>query len=287
MNKIILNEEHIKNRIFTIRGKQVMLDSDLAKLYEVSTSRINEQVKRNIERFPNDFMFRLTNKEWENLKSQYATSSWGGRRKLPNVFTEQGISTLSGVLHSKIAIQVNIAIMRAFVGMRKFLLANANLFQRLDRLEFKQIETDNKVEKIINALEDDTLKPKQGIFYDGQIFDAYKFVTELIKKAKKSIILIDNYVDETILTLFSKNQKINVTIYTKNISRQLKLDLDRYNAQYKPIEIKAFNNSHDRFLIIDNKEIYHFGTSLKDLGKKWFAFSKFDMESIGILGKLE
>ena len=287
MNKIILNEEHIKNRIFTIRGKQVMLDSDLAKLYEVSTSRINEQVKRNIERFPNDFMFRLTNKEWENLKSQYATSSWGGRRKLPNAFTEQGISTLSGVLHSKIAIQVNIAIMRAFVGMRKFLMANANLFQRLDRLEFKQIETDNKVEKIINALEDDTLKPKQGIFYDGQIFDAYKFVTELIKKAKKSIILIDNYVDETILTLFSKNQKINVTIYTKNISRQLKLDLDRYNAQYKPIEIKAFNKAHDRFLIIDNKEIYHFGASLKDLGKKWFAFSKFDMESIGILGKLE
>jgi len=287
MNKIILNEEHIKNRIFTIRGKQVMLDSDLAKLYEVSTSRINEQVKRNIERFPNDFMFRLTNKEWENLKSQYATSSWGGRRKLPNAFTEQGISTLSGVLHSKIAIQVNIAIMRAFVGMRKFLMANANLFQRLDRLEFKQIETDNKVEKIINALEDDTLKPKQGIFYDGQIFDAYKFVTELIKKAKKSIILIDNYVDETILTLFSKNQKINVTIYTKNISRQLKLDLDRYNAQYKPIEIKVFNKAHDRFLIIDNKEIYHFGASLKDLGKKWFAFSKFDMESIGILGKLE
>jgi len=287
MNKIILNEEHIKNRIFTIRGKQVMLDSDLAKLYEVSTSRINEQVKRNIERFPNDFMFRLTNKEWENLKSQYATSSWGGRRKLPNVFTEQGISTLSGVLHSKIAIQVNITIMRAFVGMRKFLMANANLFQRLDRLEFKQIETDNKVEKIINALEDESLKPKQGIFYDGQVFDAYKFVTELIKKAKKSIILIDNYVDETILTLFSKNQKINVTIHTKNISRQLKLDLDRYNAQYKPIEIKKFNKAHDRFLIIDNKEIYHFGASLKDLGKKWFAFSKFDMEAIEILRNLE
>jgi hypothetical protein len=160
-------------------------------------------------------MFRLTNKEWENLKSQYATSSWGGRRKLPNVFTEQ------------------------------------------------------------------------GIFYDGQVFDAYKFVTELIKKAKKSIILIDNYVDETILTLFSKNQKINVTIHTKNISRQLKLDLDRYNAQYKPIEIKKFNKAHDRFLIIDNKEVYHFGASLKDLGKKWFAFSKFDMEAIEILRNLE
>ena len=287
MNELIVNEEHIKNRIFTVKGKQVMLDSDLAKLYDVSTSRLNEQVKRNIERFPEDFMFRLSNKEWENLKSQNATSSWGGRRKLPNVFTEQGISTLSGVLHSKTAIQVNIAIMRAFVGMRKFLMANANLFQRLDRLEFKQLEIDHKVEKIINALENETIKPKQGIFFGGQIFDAYKFTTGLIKEAKKSIVLIDNYVDETILTLFSKNQKTAVTIYTKNISKQLKLDLDKYNAQYKPIEIKKFNKAHDRFLIIDNKEIYHFGASLKDLGKKWFAFSKFDIEAIEILRKLD
>jgi len=287
MKKLIVNEEQIKNRIFTIRGKQVMLDSDLALLYEVSTSRLNEQVKRNIERFPEDFMFKLTNKEWENLKSQNATSSWGGRRKLPNVFTEQGISTLSGVLHSKTAIQVNIAIMRAFVGMRKFLMANANLFQRLDRLEFKQLETDNKVEKIINALENKTLKPKQGIFFDGQIFDAYKFTTGLIKDAKKSITLIDKYVDETVLTLFSKNQKVSVKIYTKNINKQLKLDLDRYNTQYNPIEIMRFNKAHDRFLIIDNKEVYHFGASLKDLGKKWFAFSKFDMSAIEMLKKLE
>ncbi len=287
MRDLIVNEEYIKNQIFTIRGKQVMLDSDLAKLYEVSTSRLNEQVKRNTERFPEDFMFRLTNKEWEVLKSQNATSSWGGRRKLPNVFTEQGISTLSGVLNSKTAIQVNIAIMRAFVGMRKFLTANANLFQRLDRLEFKQLKTDNKIEKIINALENNVLKPKQGIFFDGQIFDAYKFVTELIKGAKKSVVLIDNYIDETILTLFSKNQEIDVKIYTKNITKQLKLDLNKYNAQYKSVEIKEFNKTHDRFLIIDNKEIYHFGASLKDLGKKWFAFSKFNMKAIEILGKLE
>jgi len=251
MNKIIISEEQITNRIYTIRGKQVMLDSDLAKLYEVSTSRLNEQVKRNIERFPEDFMFKLTEKEWEILKSQNATSSWGGRRKLPNVFTEQGISTLSGVLHSKTAIQVNIAIMRAFVGMRKFLMANANLFQRLDRLEYKQLETDHKVEKIINALENETIKPKQGIFYDGQIFDAYKFVTTLIKGANKSIVLIDNYIDETVLTLFSKNQKVEITIYTKNINKQLKLDLEKYNAQYKPIKIKTFRKAHDRFLIIE------------------------------------
>jgi transposase-like protein len=171
--------------------------------------------------------------------------------------------------------------------MKKFISNNAAIFQRLENVEMKQIVTDEKIDRIFEALENNSFKPKQGIFYDGQIFDAYKFVTELIKGAEKSIILIDNYVDETILTLFSKNQKINVTIYTKNISRQLKLDLDRYNAQYKSIEIKKFNKSHDRFLIIDNKEIYHFGASLKDLGKKWFAFSKFDMEAVGILGKLE
>ncbi len=193
MNNLIINKNHIKKQIFTVRGKQVMLDSDLAKLYEVSTSRLNEQVKRNIERFPKDFKFRLTEREWKNLKSQNEISSWGGRRKLPNVFTEQGISTLSGVLHSKTAIQVNIAIMRAFVDMRKFLMTNANLFQRLDRLEFKQLETENKVERIINALENNTKEPKQGIFFDGQIFDAYKFITELIKGAKNILFLSYKY----------------------------------------------------------------------------------------------
>jgi len=232
-------------------------------------------------------MFRLTEKEWNILKSQNATSSWGGRRKLPNVFTEQGISSLSSVLNSKTAIQVNIAIMRAFVGMRKFLMANANLFQRFDKIELKQLETDNKVEKIINALENKSLQPKQGIFFDGNIFDAYKFVSDLIKSAKKSIILIDNYVDDSVLTLFGKNQKIKVKIYTKILTKQLKLDLAKYNSQYNPIEIKKFVQAHDRFLIIDNREIYHFGASLKDLGKKWFAFSKFDMEAIELLKILD
>jgi hypothetical protein len=285
-NTLILNEQQIQNRIFTIRGKQVMLDSDLAELYEVSTSRLNEQVKRNIERFPDDFMFKLTQQEWNNLKSQFATSSWGGRRKLPNVFTEQGISTLSGVLHSSTAIRVNIAIMRAFVSMRKFLMENASLFQRLNRLEMKQLETDDKVEKIITALETNTLHPKQGIFYDGQIFDAYKFVSDLIKSAKKSIVLIDNYVDDSVLTLFSKNQKIKVIIYTKNFNKQLRLDLKKYNSQYRPIEIRQFDKSHDRFLIIDDRDVYHFGASLKDLGKKWFGFSRFDMEAIEVLGRV-
>ncbi|WP_456377121.1 hypothetical protein [Lutibacter sp.] len=194
---------------------------------------------------------------------------------------------LSAVLHSQTAVEVSIKIMEAFVDMRKFILSNATIFQRLDKIEQKQIESDNKFELLFQALENNTIKPKQGIFYDGQIFDAYKFVVELIKGAEKSIVLIDNYVDETVLTLFGKNQKVNVKIYTKNISRQLKLDLDKYNAQYKSIEIKKFNQAHDRFLIIDNKEVYHFGASLKDIGKKWFAFSKFDINAIEMLGKLE
>ncbi len=176
MSDLIRNKEKIQKIIYNIRGQQVMLDSDLAKLYEVPTSRLNEQVKRNIERFPEDFMFRLSKKEWENLKSQNATSSWGGRRKLPFVFTEQGVSSLSGVLKSKIAVKVNISIMRAFVGMRKFISKNAAIFQRLDNVELKQLETDHKINEILNALEDNSLKPKQGIFFDGQIFDAYLFV---------------------------------------------------------------------------------------------------------------
>ena len=279
---------NIKNMIFSFRGLQVMIDRDLAELYGVPTKRLNEQVKRNLNRFPDSFRFQLTDNEkvelvancdrFEKLKHSSVN---------PYAFTEQGIAMLSAVLHSQTAIDISIKIMEAFVDMRKFILNNATIFQRLNKIEQKQLDSDKKFEMLFKALENSNLKPKQGIFYDGQIFDAYKFVTGLIKEAEKSVILIDNYVDETILTLFSKNQKIDVKIYTKNINKQLKLDLDKYNSQYKPIEIKKFNKAHDRFLIIDNKKIYHFGASLKDLGKKWFAFSKFDMEAIEILGKLE
>jgi len=286
-NKLVA-VENIKNMIFTFRGLQTMIDRDLAELYGVSTKRLNEQVKRNINRFPENFRFQLTDNEkielvancdrLKNLKHSSVN---------PYAFTEQGIAMLSSVLNSQTAVEISIKIMEAFVDMRKFILKNATIFQRLDKIEQKQIENDHKFELLFQALENKNLNPKQGIFYDGQIFDAYKFVTELIKGARKSIVLIDNYVDETILTLFSKNQNINIKIYTKNLNKQLKLDLEKYNAQYKPIEIKRFSKSHDRFLIIDNQEIYHFGASLKDLGKKWFAFSKFDMEALEILGKLE
>jgi len=292
----LIKIENLQSKIYTIRDTQVMLDSDLAHLYGVETRVFNQAVKRNIKRFPENFRFQLTQEEYESiLRSQIVilneTSNQNRRGKhrkyLPYVFTEQGISMLSTVLKSDIAIEVSIKIIEAFVSMRKFLINNASIFQRLDSIETKLLKHDENFNKIFNALEDKTIQPKQGIFYDGQIFDAYEFVAKLIKSAKNSIKLIDNYIDESVLTLFSKNQNVDVTIYTKKITRALRLDLDRYNAQYKPITIREFNSSHDRFLIIDDKEVYHIGASLKDLGKKWFAFSKMSSESLSILEKLQ
>lgn len=287
MAELALSEIH--KRIFTIRGLQVMLDSDLAELYGVETKQFNQAVKRNKERFPQEFMFQLTQEEFGFLRSQFVTSSQelnhGGRRYLPFVFTEQGVAMLSTVLRSKAAVDVSIKLMNAFVAMRKFLSQNASVFQRLDRVELKQLEHDNKFEKVFSALE--THKPRQGIFYDGQVFDAYEFICRIVKSAKKEIVLIDNYVDESVLTLFAKRKKgVSVIIYTNNFSKQLRLDLKKFNAQYEEVTIREFKNSHDRFLIVDKKEVYHFGASLKDLGKKWFAFSKFEKEAIHLLTKL-
>ncbi len=286
--KNIIPFENIKNMILNFRGIQVMIDRDLAELYQVETRILKQAVKRNIERFPDDFMFELSDEEIDFMVSQNVIPSkkyLGGAK--PYAFTEQGVSMLSSVLKSKVAIDVNIAIFRAFAKMRKFLLANATIFQKFNYIEQKLLQYDKNFERVFKAIENKDIQPKQGIFYDGQIFDAYIFISDLIKSAKKSIVLIDNYVDETILTLFSKNQNIDVKIFTKNINKQLKLDLEKYNSQYKPIKLKRFDKAHDRFLIIDNKDIYHFGASLKDLGKKWFAFSKFDMKAVEILGKLE
>jgi hypothetical protein len=292
MNELVIDED-IKNKIYTIRDKQVMLDRDLAKLYGVETKVFNQAVKRNIERFPDNFRFQLSKDEYEILRSQIVTlrlnsdGEWGKHTKyLPYAFTEQGVSMLSAILKSKIAIEVSIKIINSFVNMRKVISNNSLISQKIDNLERKQILYDEKFEKLFDALEDKSLKPKQGIFFDGQMFDAYTFVSDLIRSAKSKIILIDNYVDDSVLTLFSKNQNVDVTIYTKNISKQLNQDLKKYNSQYKKIEIKKFENSHDRFLIIDDKELYHIGASLKDLGKKWFAFSKMDLKSFDILGKL-
>ena len=280
-NKPSIVPKEIRNLIYTIRGKQVMLDSDLAALYQVETKNLNKAVKRNIERFPVSFCFQLTEEEVENLRFQIGTSSlnYGGRRYLPYVFTEQGVAMASAILRSDIAVKMSVQIMEAFVEMRRMLISNASLFHRLDNIELRQLEADQKFEEIFKALESDKLHSEKGIFYNGQVFDAYTFVSDIIRKAGSSIILLDNYVDDTVLTLLGKrNDNVTATILTKSISNQLRLDLQRYNSQYPAIDIEIFSDAHDRFLIIDNTELYHIGASLKDLGKKWFAFSRMDIE---------
>ena len=290
-NKSSIIPKEIRNLIYTIRGKQVMLDSDLAALYQVETKNLNKAVKRNIERFPASFCFQLTEKEVENLRFQFGTSSlnYGGRRYLPYAFTEQGVAMASAILRSDIAVRMSVQIMEAFVEMRRMLISNASLFHRLDNIELKQLEADQKFEEIFKALESDKLHSEKGIFYNGQVFDAYAFVSDIIRSAGSSIILLDNYVDDTVLTLLGKrNDNVTATILTKSISHQLRLDLQRYNSQYTVIDIEIFSDAHDRFLIIDNTELYHIGASLKDLGKKWFAFSRMDIEvgrMLQILGR--
>ncbi len=293
----------IQDQIYTIHDMQVMIDEDLALLYGVETKRLNEQVKRNINRFPAEFMFQLNEADMDILKSQFATSKIDSlksqnvtlknrrgqyRKYLPYAFTEQGVAMLSAVLRSDTAIQVSIQIMNAFVAMRRFLRDNAQVFSRLNALEFKQAETDKKVERVLNAIEDSSIPPKQGIFFDGQIFDAWRFVSDLIRSADKSLVLIDNYIDDTVLQLFAKRkQGVAATLLTKTISTQLKTDVEKFNQQNAPLQIKEFLDSHDRFLIIDDKEIYHIGASLKDLGKKWFAFSKIERGAVQMLNKIK
>lgn len=263
----------IESLIRLIRGQQVILDFDLASLYGIETKRLKEQVNRNESRFPVDFMFKLTQEEFNSLRSQIATSNKrGGIRYLPYAFTESGIAMLSSVLRTEIAIEVNIRIMRAFTSMRHFLTNNAQIFQRLANVEFHQTETDKRIDEVFKRLEAN-MQPRQGIFFDGQVFDAYRFISDLIRKAQHSIILIDNYVDDTVLSLIDKRKKgVSATIYTKHVSKQLQLDIERHNTQYPEIEIKHFQKAHDRFLLIDS-EVYHIGASIKDLGKKWFAFT--------------
>jgi hypothetical protein len=283
-----ISQLDLEKRIYTIRGVHVMLDSDLAEIYGVPTSRLNEQVKRNIERFPEDFMFKLSVEEWEHLISQFATSSvHGGRRKSPSVFTEQGVAGLSGVLKSKLAIQVHVAVMRAFIAMRKIITSQRGLTQRIDGLERKYFETEQKFERVFLALEQNTI-PTQGIFFDGQVFDAYALCSRIIRSANKRITLIDNYIDEsTLVHLSKKREGVTVLLLTKTTHKQLQLDLQKANEQYGGFELKSFHKSHDRFLIIDDQEVYHLGASLKDLGKRWFAFSKLDTTSVdGLLNMI-
>jgi phage regulator Rha-like protein len=299
----MINSDGIQGKIHTIRGLQVMLDSDLAELYGVEVKRLNEQVKRNIDRFPEKFCFQLSEEEINNLRhfgtkngtealrSQIATlnNKRGQHRKyFPFAFTEQGVAMLSAVLRSETAVKMSIQIIDAFVAMRRFITSNAQVFQRIATLEVKQLETDKKIDKVLNAIESKDVHPKQGIFFNGQIFNAYRFVSDLFRTAKESIVIIDNYIDDTVLThLAKRRENVTVTILTKTISKHLTLDVKKFNEQYPAIEIREFSNAHDRFIIIDKTSVYHVGASLKDLGKKWFAFSKMELGAVEMIGKLK
>lgn len=289
------NPEYIQNLIFTVRGKQVIFDKDLAQIYGVETKNLNRAVSRNIDRFPEKFRFQLSKSEFDEfetaLRFQIGTLKKGRgqhRKYLPYAFTEQGVAMLSAVLRSKTAVNVSIQIMDAFVSMRKFIGSNAQLFQRLDRIELKQIEQDDKFNIVFDAIEQKDISPKQGIIFEGQIFDAHAFVSKIIKSAKKSIILIDNYIDESVLTILSKRRKnVDGKIFTKSISKRLALDIKKFNAQYDPITVEILENNHDRFIIVDHQTMYHSGASLKDLGKKISAFSQFDKNDLKLLDKLK
>ena len=285
---VVSDEGNIQALIKTIRGVQVILDRDVARLYGVATGALNRQVKRNEERFPEDFMFRLSAEEWDNLKCQIGISSWGGDRQLPYAFTENGIAMLSSVLRSPTAIEANIRIMRAFSAMRRFLLANAQMFQRIEAVEKQQIATDAKVDSILQRL-DAAETPLRGVFYNGQLWDARALVLSLVSRAKRSLILIDNWADTAVLDLFTKKREgVRLTIFTsehydrKHVPHRKisPADVKTFNAQYPKLAVRYNETFHDRFLIIDDKELYLIGASLKDLGSKCFAFTKLDAADI-------
>ncbi len=287
----------IENLIYVIRGQQVMLDSDLARLYEVETKRLKEQVKRNINRFPTDFMFELTKDETLSLRSQFATSNQdggrGGNRYMPFVFTENGVAMLSSVLKSETAIEVNIRIMRAFTAMRSFLINNARIFQRLETVEHHQLllqkhlsDTDRKIEEVLTRLDDKEAEPIEGFFYEGQIFDAYTLISDLVRKANHRVILIDNFVDDRVLkTLAKRNEGVTAHIYTHPKKSQIELDIKKHNAQYPEIKLSHCTNVHDRFLIVD-ETVYFIGGSIKDLGKRIVAFSQMHQSPDDILSRI-
>ena len=305
-----ISNEEIKNLIYTIRGKQVMLDSDVAMLYHYPTKRINEAVNRNKQRFPENFCFQLTEEEYKSLRfknftfneinskdinednslrSQIATldesAGRGKHRKyLPYVFTEQGIAMLSGLLKNDIAIQVSINIMNAFVEMRKFLAVNGQLFERLTNVEYKLLEHDKKFDKVFDQLQNEE-NIKQKIFFEGQIYDAYSLIIDIFKKANNKILIIDNYIDDSVLKMLTKkNKNIEVVILTSEKSNIQKIDIQKFNKEYPRLKVAKTNKFHDRFIVIDNKEMYHLGASIKDLGKKCFGINR--IEDIAIIKKV-
>ena len=292
-NKIIIQRElsieDIKNLIYTIRGKQVMLDSDVAMLYHYETKNINKAVKRNLERFPKEFCFQLTENEFQTLRFQFGTSKQnedvrGGRRYLPYVFTEQGIAMLAGVLKSDIAIQVSISIIKSFIEMRKFISSNGQIFERLTKVEYKLLEHDKKFNEVFNQLQLEE-NIKQKIFFEGQIYDAYSLIIDIIKKANKKILIIDNYIYDSVLKMLAKkNNNVEVIILTSDKSNIQQIDIQKFNKEYPILKVAKTNKFHDRFIVIDNGEMYHLGASIKDLGKKCFGINK--IEDVEIIEKI-
>lgn len=275
---IEISEVTIKNLIYVVRGQQVMMDSDLATLYQVETKVFNQAVKRNIERFPEKFRFQLTKEEYDSLRSQFVTSNGkGGRRYMPYVFTEQGIAMLSAVLRSDIAVQVSIRIMDTFVEMRRFLASNAMMFGRINEMEVKQLafqkSTEEKFDKIFHYISEHE-ESSQKIFFDGQIYDAFSLLVDLVSKAEKKLVLVDNYVDVGTLNILAKKKSdVEVVVYTVRRTRLSKADVNNFNQQYPKLEVKYTGVFHDRFLIIDDTCAYHIGASIKDAGKKCFGIS--------------
>jgi hypothetical protein len=265
-----------------------MLDSDLSTIFNVQVKRINEQVARNLSRFPTDFAFQLTSDEWHQLKSQIATSTntKGGKVKVPRVFTEHGIAMLATLLRSDLAIQMSVFIIKVFVQSRANSAVLQSIDNRLVRLEKESALAHAEIDAVWRAIRVRDL-PEFGIFFNNQLFDAYAFFNDIIMAAKSAIILIDNYIDHTVLLQLAKRKEgVTAVIYTAGISASLRLDLEKHNAQYPTIEIRRIQQVHDRFLLIDGKELYHIGASIKDLGKKWFAFSRMDSLTTSVLEKL-
>ena len=291
LNVVKYEEENIKDLIFYIRGKQVMIDTHVAELYHYETRRINEAVKRNIERFPEEFCFKLTDEEYNSLKSQFATSNIkdnlhtrGGKKKIPYVFTEKGIIMLSGLLKNEIAVEVSIKIVEAFIKMRNFINNNNNILERVisieNKIDKKFNNYDNKFEKIFNQMQED-IEFKQKIFFEGQIWDSYSLIIDIIKRADRKILIIDNYIDDSILKMLSKKKEnVEVVILTSDKSNISNLDIQKFNKEYPILKVGKTNKFHDRFIIIDNKELYHCGASIKDLGKKCFGINKIIDEQV-------
>jgi len=284
LNVVKYEEDNIKNLIYTIREKQVMLDSDVAMLFEYETKDLNRNVRNNIERFPEYYCFRLTEEEYKSLRCKNFTLNKNGRgqhrKYLPYVFTEHGITMLAGLLKSDIAVNISIKIVDAFIQMRKLIIANGTMFERLASLEYKQLENERNFNKIFSMLEkEETIKQK--IFFEGQIWDSYTLIVDIIKKANHKILIIDNYVDDSILKMLTKKKNnVEVVILTSDKSNILKLDIQKFNKEYPSLKLAKTNKFHDRFIVIDNKELYHLGASIKDLGKKCFGINKIEDKEI-------